>query len=180
MDFLTSHFDHVLAILILIGRLGDVGSTLFVTPTLRLEANPIVRRFKWPAIVLGFLLCATPYLSQPAAVAVAVPSLLVTASNLSRSWMARALGEAEMEAIVMRAAQKGSRRIALAMLWLAGVFLLAAAALLVVISGLDSWGFWFALGLAIYGTALPLHGSLYILRVFHRAAAATAGGAAAA
>src|SRR5215831_21256130 len=81
---------HLLALVILFGRLGDVGSTLFVTPTLLLEANAIVRRFKWLPIMLGFALCFVPYLDVRLGVMVAVPSLLVTASNLSRGWVARA------------------------------------------------------------------------------------------
>ena len=53
--------DHGLALLIFVGRLGDIWSTHFLTPNLVLEANPLVRRFKRSTFALGFLLCLVPY-----------------------------------------------------------------------------------------------------------------------
>jgi hypothetical protein len=41
---------HVIAFLLLIARLGDVGSTYLLSPTLKLEANPIMRRLRWPFV----------------------------------------------------------------------------------------------------------------------------------
>jgi hypothetical protein len=37
-------FTHLLAFFVLLSRIGDVVSTRLVSPTLRLEANQIVRR----------------------------------------------------------------------------------------------------------------------------------------
>jgi hypothetical protein len=42
--FVWTNFDHVLAALLLISRLGHIGTTYLITPTLRLEANPVVRK----------------------------------------------------------------------------------------------------------------------------------------
>src|SRR6267143_684690 len=83
--------ENGLALIILVGRLGGVLSTLFVTPNLVLEANPVVRRFKWPTMIAGFALCVVPYFDILLAIMVAVPSLLITASNLTRGWMATRL-----------------------------------------------------------------------------------------
>ena len=167
--FVTS-LEHVLAVLILLGRLGDVGSTLFITPTMLLEANPIARRFRWPVFALGFVLCAVPYYSVELAVVVAVPSLLVTASNLSRGWFSRAVGEKEMESLLLRAATKSSLAVGLTMTNLAAAFLLLAAGLLFVLSaGPQSWGYWFAAGMGVYAVAIGLHGSLFMVRLFRRA-----------
>ena len=76
--------EHVLALLIFIGRAGDVLSTLFITPSMVLEANPLARRFKWPTMILGFALCALPYFDIQLAIMAAVLSFLVTASNLGK------------------------------------------------------------------------------------------------
>jgi len=167
MSYFALSFADQLALVILLGRIGDVASTLFVTPTLALEANPVVRRIKWPTIALGFLLCAVPYLDLRLGVMVAVPSLLVTSSNLSRGWLARALGEEEMLDILQRAAARGSLRVALLMLWIAlAFFLLAAGMLIYLVEDADALAYWFALGMVAYAAAVGVHGTLFLLRVF--------------
>jgi hypothetical protein len=75
---------HIIAFLLLLARLGDVGSTYLISPTLKLGANPIVRRLRWPFAGFTVLAAAIPYYSLPAGVAVLVVSLLVCASNCSR------------------------------------------------------------------------------------------------
>jgi hypothetical protein len=162
--------ENGLALIILIGRLGDVLSTLFVTPTLALEGNPVARRFKLPTMLAGFVLCIFPYLDVALGVMVAVPSLLVTASNLSRGWMARALGEQEVAAIILRAAARGSLATTLAMIWTAAMFVALAAGLLFWLSwNGDELTLYFAAGILLYGLALGIHGSFFFVRVFGRA-----------
>ena len=162
--------ENGLALIILVGRLGDVLSTLFVTPNLVLEANPVVRRFKWPTMIAGFALCVVPYFDILLAIMVAVPSLLITASNLTRGWMAHALGEREVEAIVLRAAARGSLATTLAMVWTAVIFVALAAGLLFWISwDGDDLALYFALGLLLYGLAVGIHSSFFFIRVFRQA-----------
>ena len=162
--------EHSLALLIFIGRAGDVLSTLYVTPKLVLEGNPVVRRFKWPTIVLGFALCAVPYFHVPLAIMVAVPSLLVTASNLSRGWMARALGEREVEQIILRVAARGSLATTLTMYWTATAFVIIAAAMLLWLSQEDDERVQaFAIGLGLYGLAIAIHSTFFLVRMFRRA-----------
>src|SRR5262245_34272963 len=93
------NLQHVLAALILLSRAGDVVITLLVSPTLQLESNPLARRFFRVVAVLSFAFCLVPYYSTALAVMVLVPSLLVSASNLGRGWVARALGEGEWMAV---------------------------------------------------------------------------------
>lgn len=162
--------EHGLALLILLGRAGDVLSTLYVTPNMVLEANPIARRFKWPTLILGFSLCAIPYFDIPLAIMVAVPSLLVTASNLTKGWMARALGESEMERIILRAAGRGSLAVTLAMFWIAATFVIVAGAVLLWLSrGDNEMVSYFAIGLGLYGLAIAVHSTFFFIRVFRRA-----------
>ena len=160
--------EHGLALLIFIGRAGDVLSTLFITPTLLLEANPIVRRYKWPTIVLGFALCGVPYFDIPLAVMVAVASLLVTASNLSRAWMARTLGEAEMASLLVSTAARSSLRMALSTVWGSAAFFILAAGLLIWLSPGDDIAFYFGMGMALYGVVFAIHSSMFFVRVFRR------------
>lgn len=42
-----THLERLLCALILISRLGDIGSTYLITPKLKLEANPILRKLGW-------------------------------------------------------------------------------------------------------------------------------------
>jgi hypothetical protein len=160
---------HLLAVTILVGRIGDVASTLFITPTLALEANLIARRFKWPTLALGFVLCVAPYIDVHLGVAIAVPSLLVTASNLSRGWLARALGEAETKQMLLRAAARSSLRTAGVMLALATLFFSAAALLLCYLSEVDSLEYWFGIGMLIYAIAVAVHSCVFVTRLFREA-----------
>ena len=162
--------EHGLALLIFLGRAGDVLSTLYITPSMALEMNPVARRFKWPAMLVGFGLCAIPYFDVQLAIIAAVPSLLVTASNLSKGWMARALGDKEMERIVLRAASAGSLPVTLAMCWNSAAFIfVTAGALLWLARGEDQMVSSFAIGIGLYGAALVVHGTLFYVRVFRQA-----------
>ena len=169
-DFLSQghNLEHVLAFLILIARVGDIGSTYLATPTLKLETNPFARRLKWPMGVLSLGLCLTPYYNPALAVTVLVPSLLVSASNLSRGWVAHAVGEDEMLRFLERAVGRISRRKAVAFTLGAGSFVVLAGTVLLVLSGgQQTWAYWFAWGLLLYGVVIGVYGSLFVLRL-HR------------
>jgi hypothetical protein len=83
--------------------------------------------------------------------------------------MARALGEREVEAVILRAAARGSLATTLAMVWTAAVFVALAAGLLFWLSwDADDLIFYFALGLVLYGVAVAIHSSFFFVRVFRR------------
>ena len=67
LAFAYANFTHVLFVLLLVARLGDVGTTFLATPRLRLEANPIARKFGWPFALLTLGVCFLPYYSIEAA-----------------------------------------------------------------------------------------------------------------
>ena len=73
-----------------------------VTPTLKLEANSLARRFGWRFAALTVLIGLVPYLSPPLGVMVLTASFMVSAFNASKIVMARALGEDEMAALFRR------------------------------------------------------------------------------
>ena len=88
--------EHYLAVTLFVARLADVVSTRIATPRLQLEANPIVRllgwRFAWATTLVCFVAYVPDY-GTTLAVPLIVISFLVAASNLSRGWALRALGE---------------------------------------------------------------------------------------
>src|SRR6266850_2113389 len=130
------NWEHVLVIVLLLGRLGDVGSTYLVTPTLRLEGNPIARKFGWRFAWLTIAVCLLPYYSTALGMVAIVVSFLATASNLSRGCIVRALGEAEYLRILQRAAAASTFREAIAfVLGSSGTFAFAGLVLLVISGG---------------------------------------------
>jgi hypothetical protein len=161
--------EHGLALLIFIGRAGDILSTQLITPTMILEANPIARRYKWTTFLLGFAFCAVPYFNIGLAVMVAVTFLLVAASNIGRLWMVRALGEREMMDLVLRAAARSSLNGALATVWVSALFFFLAAGILFWLEFDDEIAWYFGVGLALYGLVFAIHSSFFFVRVFRQA-----------
>lgn len=166
-------FTHLLALLVLLSRVGDIASTRLVTPRLTLEANALVRRFGWPFGYATLLLAVVPYASPPAGIAILTASLFVTAANLSRGWFGRALGEDEYYALLLRVARRSRRRDALAftaaaaaLLALSGLFLMGVS------GGATTAAFWFGVGIVAYALAIAIHGSTFIVRVFRQASGA--------
>jgi hypothetical protein len=162
-------FTHILAVLLLFSRIGDVVSTRLATPTLRLETNAIARRLGWPFAAATLLVALVPYYSPPMGVALLAASLLVTGSNLSRGWVAHVLGEADFEEILLRAARRGRRRVVLGFVLAGAAHVMFAGLLLMWLSGSVGWSYWFGMGMLGYGLVMSVHGSLFVLRLFRRA-----------
>jgi len=158
---------HAIAFLLLLSRIGDIGSTYLITPTLKLEANPIVRRLKWRFAIATLLMAVVPYFSLPAGVTLLITSLLVCASNCSRIWIARTLGETEYHLFLIRVARR-------APVGLSIVFFLLSPLCMALIGGViwlfypdlhESWGAWIAIGFVMYAVTIALYGSLAFLRL---------------
>jgi len=182
----TQHFlesgrnwEHVLAAMLLLARLGDVVSTRLATPTLQMEANAILRRFGWRFAWLTTALCLIAYVNTVLAMIGIVVSLFVTASNLSRAWIMRALGEVEYLRMLQRAAAASTRGVAIAfILASAGTTSLAGLLLLVMSDGPDTWPYWFAAGILTYAFAVAVHGCAFVGRLYRQAATSSPSGAA--
>ena len=162
-------FEHSLAALVLIARLGDIGSTYLATPRLVLEANPIARRLGWPFALLTLLLALVPYYNVSAGVVVLVPSLLVASRNFGSIWLVRGLGEDRMLALQLEAARR--RRFSEA--FLCGLaesgFLALAAAVLMALSGRSRGASLFGLGILVWAIALLVHRTAHLRRIFRLA-----------
>jgi hypothetical protein len=162
--------EHSLAALVLVARLGDIGSTYLATPRLVLEANPIARRLGWPFAILTLLVAFIPYFNTAAGVLVLVPSLLVASRNFGSIWLVRGIGEDRMLALQIEAARR--RRFLEAFLCglAESVFMAVAGALLMVLSGGPRrWSFVFALGVLIWAVALLVHRTAHLRRIFRLA-----------
>jgi hypothetical protein len=157
---------HVIAFLLLLARLGDVGSTYLLSPTLKLEANPIVRRFRWPFAGVTILAAALPYYSLPAGVAFLIMSLLVCASNCSRVWLVRTMGESEYHLFVIGITKRAPLRLGL-VFCLLSPFCMATIGVVMLLfypRPQQDWGYWIAVGFFLYALAIGLYGSLAFLR----------------
>lgn len=167
LQFIHDNLEHVLCIAILVGRVGDIGSTYLITPRLKLEMNPVARRLRWPFALATLALCLVPYWNTAFAVPILVASLLVSALNLRAAWFARALGEERLLAMYLQAAVESRRWKALACVWASALFIvLAGLVLLVFYPRAQDWGLWYALGVVALGLVLGIHGTLFVRRIF--------------
>jgi hypothetical protein len=163
-------FEHFLAAVILLARIGDIGSTYLATPRLVLEANPVARRLGWPFALLTLLVAAVPYFNTAAAVIVLVPSLLVAARNFGQVWLMRGLGEERLFALQLEVARRGS--FAEAFLYVcaeAGFLAVAAMVLMTLSSGPQTRPFVFAIALLLWSVTIFMHRTIHLKRIFRLA-----------
>ena len=171
LEVSVSNLRHVLCALLLIGRLGDVGTTYLATPTLALEANPLVRRFGWKYAAFTIALCLFAYLSPQVAVTLLITSLFVSASNAAKVWVMRTMGEQAYLDFCMDLARRS--RLSRAVLGVAAssfFIVLAGGVILFFYSSPDNdWGFWIGMGVVLYGVAMGLYGTHWMVRLFRKA-----------
>jgi hypothetical protein len=170
-EWIRANFAHVLFVLVLVARLGDVFTTRLITPGLTLEANPLVRKLGWPFAAATVLVCLVPYYSTALGVTVLVPSLLISASNASRVWTARTLGEQEYANLLRQLARRSTLAAALLPAYAGAAFVLIVGLLLCFLcpDPEREWGYWFGLGIVLYGLVVAVYGTLGIRRVFREA-----------
>jgi hypothetical protein len=139
-EFLIAHLVHVVAFATLISRFGDIGTTLFVSPDLKLEANPIAQRLGRRYIFATAVLAFVPYYS--------IHGGIVVCTALNR------------EAI-----QKMPIVLGLSLLCLPAFFLMAWGLLILVLfpDSSTGWGFDIAMGIMLFALGLFI---LYPIRFF--------------
>ena len=170
-QWISENFEHVLAGILLLARIGDVGTTWLLTPRLRLEGNPLVRILRWPFALATLLVCLVAYWSTAIAWAFIVASFLVSARNAGGIWMVRAFGEEDYyRNVVLEAARKGSFAWAVTSIGLSATFVFLAGAM--VYWGSAGWegrGAWSGVGIMAYAVAVGIHGAIYMRRIFRQA-----------
>lgn len=172
LQWIRENPQHFLCVALLIARLGDIISTRLVSPQLKLEANPIVRRLGWKFAFATALVCFFPYFEWRSSIMLLVASLLVSASNAGKIWIVRAMGEDEYVRFMLRLAMRSTLASALAPA-LASAALVTLAGVVLWIFNPDPQGtaYWFAQGIIVYGVIIAAYGSLAIWKLFKRAAA---------
>jgi len=162
-------FTHAIAALLLLGRVGDIVSTRLISPTLRLETNIVVQRLGWRFAWLSVLVALVPYYSLAIGIAGLAVSFLVSASNLSRGWMFRALGELEADRFLLSVAAKSRLTTALGFVLSGALFVVVAGLTLIWLSRSPETGsYWFGVGIVVYGIAIAIHGGGFVVRLFRR------------
>ncbi len=163
---LAETYVHVIAGLTVCSRVADIWTTYLVTPTLKLEANALVRRFGWRYAALTVLVGLLPYISPALGVVVLTASFMVAASNAAKIPMARALGEHELAAL--------SRRVLIATPpWPGLLFLLLPAFLYAALGGTilflypddSEWGYYIGTGMLTYALAITVWYPIRYFRV---------------
>ena len=169
--FFLDHLKPILCVLLLISRLGDVLSTYMVTPSLALEANPIVKRLGWKFAWLTVLVCFAPYVNVPGSIALLVAFLLVCASNTSKIWMVRAMGETEYRRLMLRLASASRLSHALLAAWISCGFLMLLGAVICLFypDPAADPGFWLGGGVVLYALVLGGYGTRSLVRLFTEA-----------
>jgi hypothetical protein len=169
-QFIYNNVKHILCLLILVSRLGDIISTYLVSPTLKLEANPIVSKLGFRFTFLTVFICLIPYYHTGLAVMVLVPSLLVTSSNISKYWVVKTAGEEEFSRSLLILAGKSRLSRALFSVLASSFFVIFTGGVLLLLCPESSnRGNWFAKGIILYGFIMALYGSLSHYRLFKQA-----------
>jgi hypothetical protein len=162
-----SQFTHVIALLLLLARIGDIGSTYLATPKLRLEANSLARRWRWPFGFATLLAAAIPYYSLPAGIILLVGSLLVCFSNLSTLWLMRAVGEDAYHDLLVLNAGRAHLGFAIVSILGSGVCVAAVGVLLWYLypDPDRDWAFYIAIGILAYAVAITSWRTVAFIRL---------------
>jgi hypothetical protein len=159
-------YVHVIAGLAVCSRIADVGTTYLVSPTLKLEANVIVRRFGWRFAFLTILVGLLAYVWPPLGVVIFTMSFLVAASNASKILLVRAIGEDEFSSLTRRVFLKTPLWPGLLLLVMPAFFIAAlGGSMLLFYPNESDWGYYFGLGMLVYAFAILVWYPISYLRV---------------
>jgi hypothetical protein len=159
-------FQEIIFAFALAGRIGDILTTWLVTPQLKLEANPLMRKFRWPFAGLTLLIAFIAFPMPEMGVVIATVSFMVAASNAMRIPTARIMGEDRLYEMALDQAAAGA-------LWPGLLWRLAPAPFYSLLAALmffffrtpDQWGYYIALGIALYILVYVFYGSLAYSRL---------------
>lgn len=165
-DFIIQHLSHVVALLTILSRLADIGTTYLVTPKLALEANSIVRRLGWKYAMVTVLAGLVPYFSIAIGIVILSASFFVASSNAGRILTAKALGEDELVRLHQRIILAAPPRLG----WLyfimpAFLFSIPGWVLLFFYPNPEEWAFYFAEGIIVYAFAIAFWSAVRYRRI---------------
>jgi hypothetical protein len=151
IEFIHKNLAHVFFILLLISRLGDVLSTLFITPELKLENNLIAKKLGKPFIFISLLICFLPYYNITYALLLLIPSLLVSINNIGKLWMIKSFGETNYDNFINeKIKENGIKLIIIQNIIISILISLIAFTIFIFYNTSDSWGYWIAYSFILY------------------------------
>lgn len=151
--------EHVVAGLLLLARIGDIGSTYLATPKLLLESNPVARKLRWPFAVMTLGVALLPYFMLQAGIVILTASLLVTASNFGKVWFIRTLGEQAYYDFVAQMAARSRPIEPLLFTSLSALALALIGGLLMLFYPTESQAaYWIGYGFVIYAVVAVVYG----------------------
>lgn len=164
-NLISAHFDYLLVVLILTGRLGDVLSTYYATPELTIESNIIARKFRWPFAAATLLICLVPLLSATLGILILVPTYFVCFSNISQLGLIKLFGESDFKKVIIVAINRNGIGKMLLFLYLSNMFLICVGLLTMLLCRTTEWGYWVGAGIAIFPVAVLLHKTIFLLKL---------------
>ena len=169
-------FTWALVAAMIFARGMDFLSTWLVTPTLKLEANPLARRVGLVRMaLLNLPLLGLPFLHHGLSITFVVTSLLVAGTNLTHGALARGMGEKRQLQSQMQALRRIGLTGALAMNTSGSLVVCSAGGFLMALGGgEESYPFWGGLGVVMFGVGGLVHLNAAIVRLHRRARQAEA------
>lgn len=119
--------------------------------------------------MLTVLICLLPYYHTGLGVMALVPFLFVSASNISKIWFVRAMGETEYLELLLKIAAKSKLSNALLCVFMSCFFVaLSGFTLLILCYDTQNWGYWFAIGIIWYAFVIAIYGTFYYRRLYKK------------
>lgn len=164
--YINEHFDHLLFALLLFARASDIFTTWLATPRLAHEANPVTKKFGWWFGVATVLLSFSAYVSESFALALLGISLCVCASNASKLWLMRTLGEAEYHALLLTLMRRSGLAQALMLNCFPALFYLVLGLFICFVDAEPSRGYYLGMGIWAFGVAILVFYPVRYYRVY--------------
>jgi hypothetical protein len=159
VETIHNNLNHFMFIVLLVSRIGDILSTYLVTPKLKLEANPIVRKFRWPYALATLLVSFLAYYDIGLSVMAAVVFLMVSASNASKILASKVLGEEDYYRFTMDIIRRSPKKLFYFCMWAPGVFyIILGFTLIVLTNGLAQFA---GIGFIAYPLITGFHSTLF-------------------
>lgn len=152
--FIENHFNHFLFVMLLFARCGDIFTTWLASPKLQHEANPVTVKFGWFYGAATIALSVVAYWSEPFALALLSISLCVSASNASKVWIMRTLGETDYHSLVVSVMQRSSLGKALTFNCMPAVFYFALGGMIHIVEGEETRAYYLGTGILAYAMAI--------------------------
>lgn len=166
IEHLGNGLNNLLVVMIFVGCSVNLISTYLVTPGFKIQSNLFLRKYKWKLALLQYAFCIVPFLNTGFALTIITAIYLLLFYNLTRYWFNKAIGEQDMEKLLMYTALKCDLRTTIISFIFAFLFITSIGLLLVIFHpNLDEGGFYIGLGFPLFSIALFGHLSAYHIKL---------------